>query len=88
MAVAACGAASGQTPVTAGQSGGVPVTPTPVEGTLLDRVVAVVNGDLVLESDVDEEERFAALQPVTEPTGRVSRARDGQLATGRAGSLM
>jgi hypothetical protein len=33
----------------------------------LDRVVAVVNGDLILESDVDAEERFAALQPFNEP---------------------
>ena len=29
----------------------------------LDRVVAVVNGDLILESDVDEERRFVAFQP-------------------------
>jgi peptidyl-prolyl cis-trans isomerase SurA len=29
----------------------------------LDRVVAIVNGDLILESDVDEEARFAAFQP-------------------------
>jgi peptidyl-prolyl cis-trans isomerase SurA len=33
----------------------------------LDRVVAVVNGDLILESDVDAEERFAAFQPFSEP---------------------
>jgi peptidyl-prolyl cis-trans isomerase SurA len=29
----------------------------------LDRVVAVVNGELILESDVDEEKRFIAFQP-------------------------
>lgn len=29
----------------------------------LDRVVAVVNGDLILESDLDEEQRMAAFQP-------------------------
>ena len=29
----------------------------------LDRVVAIVNGDLILESDVEEEQRFAAFQP-------------------------
>jgi hypothetical protein len=34
---------------------------------MLDRVVAVVNGDLILESDVDAEERFAAFQPFSEP---------------------
>ncbi|NYF79750.1 peptidylprolyl isomerase [Granulicella arctica] len=32
-------------------------------GTVLDQVVAVVNGDLILESDVDEERRFEAFQP-------------------------
>jgi peptidyl-prolyl cis-trans isomerase SurA len=38
----------------------------------LDRVVAIVNGDLVLESDVDSEERFAAFQPFSE-AGPLSR---------------
>jgi parvulin-like peptidyl-prolyl isomerase len=33
----------------------------------LDRIVAVVNNDLVLESDVDAEKRFAAFQPFSEP---------------------
>jgi parvulin-like peptidyl-prolyl isomerase len=33
------------------------------QGTVLDRVVAVVNGDLILESDVDEEGRFEEIQP-------------------------
>ena len=33
----------------------------------LDRVAAMVNGDLILESDVDAEERFAAFQPFTMP---------------------
>jgi peptidyl-prolyl cis-trans isomerase SurA len=33
------------------------------EEVTLDRVVAIVNGDLILESDVEEEERFAAFQP-------------------------
>jgi hypothetical protein len=32
----------------------------------LDRVVAIVNGDLILESDVEAEERFAAFQPFSE----------------------
>ena len=35
----------------------------PGSGTLVDQVVAVVNGDLVLESDVDEERRFEAFEP-------------------------
>lgn len=33
----------------------------------LDRVVAIVNNDLVLQSDVDAEERFAAFHPTSEP---------------------
>lgn len=33
---------------------------------LLDRVVAIVNGDLILESDVDAEQRFAAFQPFSQ----------------------
>ncbi|MGA1980872.1 MAG: peptidylprolyl isomerase [Acidobacteriaceae bacterium] len=37
------------------------------EQVTLDRVVAIVNGDLILESDVDAEERFAAFEPLTEP---------------------
>ena len=45
------------------------------EGTVLDRIVAVVNGDLVLESDVDEEQRFGAFQPLTDPEGTFTRAR-------------
>jgi peptidyl-prolyl cis-trans isomerase SurA len=35
----------------------------------LDRVVAVVNEDLILESDVEDEQRFAAFQPFSEPQG-------------------
>jgi hypothetical protein len=33
---------------------------------LLDSVVAVVNNDVLLESDVEEEERFAAFQPFSD----------------------
>ncbi len=40
------------------------MTPAPpTQGVLLDRLVAIVNNDLVLESDVEEEMRFAAFQP-------------------------
>jgi len=39
----------------------------PGEMVTLDRVVAIVNSDLILESDVDAEERFAAFQPFSEP---------------------
>lgn len=34
-----------------------------VAGTQLDRVVAIVNGELILDSDVNEEQRFEKLQP-------------------------
>ena len=44
-------------------------------GETIDRVVAIVNGDLILESDVDEERRFAAFQPVADPSGTFTRER-------------
>ena len=37
--------------------------PAASAGVLVDQVIAVVNGDLVLESDVEEEHRFEAFQP-------------------------
>ena len=37
--------------------------PTSGDGVVLDRLVAVVNGDVLLESDVDEERRFEEVQP-------------------------
>ncbi|MDE1177620.1 MAG: SurA N-terminal domain-containing protein [Edaphobacter sp.] len=33
------------------------------QGAVLDSVVAIVNGDVILESDVDEERRFETIQP-------------------------
>jgi peptidyl-prolyl cis-trans isomerase SurA len=33
------------------------------QGMVLDKVIAVVNSDLILESDVDEEQRFEEIQP-------------------------
>ncbi len=45
----------------------------PHPGVLLDRMVAVVNGDVILESDVAEERRLIAFQPVTDPTGAFTR---------------
>jgi peptidyl-prolyl cis-trans isomerase SurA len=39
------------------------VKPTPSQQTKLDRVVAIVNNELILDSDVDEERRLEALQP-------------------------
>jgi peptidyl-prolyl cis-trans isomerase SurA len=50
-----------------------PMTPAtqaaPAEqGQTIDRVIAIVNGDLILESDVDEERRFATFQPFSTTT--------------------
>lgn len=43
----------------------VPLTAVPggQQGTEIDGVVAIVNGDVILESDVDEERRFETIQP-------------------------
>ena len=35
----------------------------PAPGILVDQVIGIVNGDLILESDVNEERRFQAFQP-------------------------
>ena len=43
------------------------------QGTVLDRVVAVVNGDVILESDVDEERRFEQIQPYRRIAAEFSR---------------
>lgn len=45
------------------------------QGTVLDRVVAVVNGDLILESDIDEELRFESIQPYRTASAEPSRER-------------
>lgn len=47
---------------------------TPAPGILVDQMIGVVNGDLILESDVDEERRFEAFEPFTTP-GSFSRDR-------------
>jgi peptidyl-prolyl cis-trans isomerase SurA len=46
--------------VSVAQSGAVGASSA---GVVLDRVIAVVNGDVILESDVDEERRFEEIQP-------------------------
>ena len=50
----------------------LPTLPTP-SGVQMDRVVAIVNGSLILDSDVDQERRFAALLPYGEAAGPYSR---------------
>jgi len=41
----------------------------PAAGTLVDQVIGIVNGDLILESDVNEERRFEAFQPYGDTAG-------------------
>jgi peptidyl-prolyl cis-trans isomerase SurA len=43
------------------------------QGSEVDRVVAIVNGELILDSDVDRERRFAALLPYGESSGPYDR---------------
>ena len=68
--------AAAQTPVakTPVVGAGEVRTAAPVsgDGVLVDQVIAVVNGDLILDSDVDEERRFQAFQPLR-ATGNFSR---------------
>jgi hypothetical protein len=61
-------AASGSSPASAASS--PPASSAPV---VLDRVVAVINGGVILESDVENEMRFAVLQP-----GRANPAQNTQ----------
>lgn len=52
------------------QSAAATAAPPAVQQPLvLDRVVGVINGDVILESDVKEEQRFAALEPFSVPPG-------------------
>ncbi len=53
---------SAQTTMPAGPSS-APAAGSVAQGTVLDAVVAVVNGDVILESDVDEDRRFEQIQP-------------------------
>lgn len=54
----------------------VPLTQPPAQqGTEIDGVVAIVNGAVILESDVDEERRFEAIQPYRGRTTEFSRDR-------------
>lgn len=64
-AVAAPPIAPVQTPNANGSAG---------QGVVLDRVVAVVNGDVILESDVDEERRFEVIQPYRRSEAELARA--------------
>ena len=58
--------------------------PTARAGVLVDQVIAVVNGDLVLESDVEEEHRFEAFQPFTSVDPPASRQAEIERLVDRA----
>jgi hypothetical protein len=64
LPLASCVRADAQKSATASRTAG----PVPI-----DRVVAIVNDDLILESDVDEERRMAAFLPYSDPAGSFSR---------------
>jgi len=59
--------------VQAAQATGTPAATE--QGTVLDKVVAVVGEDVILESDVDEERRFESIQPYRGSTAEFSRER-------------
>lgn len=50
----------------------------------LDRVIAIVNGDVLLESDVREEMRLAVLQPISVPANQNTQIRAAQRLISRA----
>ena len=59
------GSTQNQVPVPKGVPSMMPAEP----GTTIDRVIAIVDGQIVLDSDVDEERRFEAIQPFVRGTG-------------------
>ncbi len=48
----------------------IPPAPIPKGAVVLDHVVAVINGSVILQSDVDEEMRYAVLQPFSVNSAR------------------
>ncbi len=66
-------AATSDSPATVIVQPNLPGMPV-VQGTMIDRLVAIVNGELILDSDVDQEQRFTALLPYGVVGVRESRA--------------
>ncbi len=64
--------AQSQSPATKVVAPALPAMPA-AQGDEVDRVVAIVNGQLILDSDVDRERRFAALLPYGEASGPYNR---------------
>jgi peptidyl-prolyl cis-trans isomerase SurA len=63
------------TPLAPAQQGAITTASQTAGATQIDRVVAIVNDDLILESDVDEERRFVVFQPYSDPAGSYSRSK-------------
>lgn len=63
------------TPCCVAQTPAAPAPAPAQQGETIDRVIAIVNGDLILESDVDEERRFAAFQPFSTSGAEFTRVR-------------
>ena len=78
LTIAPVGVAQMQSPVS-----GPPVSATE-QGTVLDRILATVNDDVILESDVDEERRFESIQPYRGAAAEFSRERAVQRLIDRA----
>ena len=89
------GFATGQTPASAPRqdpavAAGTPQSSQPM---VLDRVIAIVNGDVLLESDVQEELAMAAIQPagalwVVYPKGRQDIKEGDVMAAAKAAGLV
>jgi peptidyl-prolyl cis-trans isomerase SurA len=67
--VCLCATSFGQSP-SAAQPTEARQQPSNDNPIVLDRVIAIVNGDVLLESDVREEMRIAVLQPIAVPAGQ------------------
>lgn len=77
MLIAAClGLTPGRAQATASQA-------ADKSAVVLDRVIAVINGDVLLESDVQDEMHFAALQPYSVPPGENTQLRAAQRLVNR-----
>ena len=68
------GTAASQGSVSTNTSEGTAPPPVAAPGVVVDQVIGIVNGDLILESDIDEERRFEAFEPFATP-GSFSRDR-------------
>jgi len=66
MAALALGCMFARSSLQAQQPDAAASKPPAGNGVVLDRVIAVVNGDVVLDSDVEEEMRFEDIQPYRE----------------------